>query len=180
MIRLTESKIDVDSWSILHVFGNEMRIEILKLLLRHEMACLTDITRNLERNLRKKMTLPAVLKHMRILEKAGLVRLEPGIYPDKPDARKTLYMLEGRERILKILEQLEGNVRSRLIAGAVFHRTARLARSAQHMGLRYAGVNERHLESLLSECERGEIFDFLTEDEKKKVKLWRMMISVLK
>jgi DNA-binding transcriptional ArsR family regulator len=167
------------SWSTLRVFQNDVRIEILRFLLLSEMACLTDINKNLERALGRKLTLPAVLKHMRLLEKAGLVRLEPGIYGE-PDARKTLYLLEGKERVSRILVQLERDVCIPMLAGAIFNKTAKLARRVQTLGPIYARGSERQLESLLSDCEAQNVYCYLTEDEKKKVKFWKMMIGALK
>lgn len=168
-----------ESWDVLHIFENDIRIEILRLLLRSEMACLTEIAKDLEHNLERRMTLPGVLKHMKVLEKAGLVRLEPGIYGE-PDARKTLYLLEGKERVSMILAQLEGEVCKPLAAGAVFSKTAKLARKFQHGGTWYARTGERQLEPMLSECEAESVYPFLTEDERKKVKFWKMMIRILK
>jgi len=169
----------VASWSILHIFESDVRIGILKLLVQCEMACLTEIAKKLERDLGKKMTLPAVLKHMKLLQKAGLVRLEPGIYGE-PDARKTLYLLEGKERISRILMQLERDVCKPMVAGATFSRTAKLARLVQNIGPQYAGGSEKQLESLLSECEAEHIYCHLTEDEKRKLKFWKMMVAALK
>jgi DNA-binding transcriptional ArsR family regulator len=167
-----------ESWSILHIFENEVRIEILRFLLSSEMACLTEITKDLEHKLKRKMTLPAVLKHMKILETGGLVRLEPGIYGE-PDARKTLYLLEGKERISKILGHLQEEVCKPLAAGAVFSETAKMARRIQRGGPWYARTGEGKLETMLFECEADNVYPFLTEDERKKVKLWKMMIRIL-
>jgi DNA-binding transcriptional ArsR family regulator len=175
---LSHTQTNGESWSILHIFGNDIRIEILRLLLGSEMACLTEIAKDLEQNLKRKMTLPAVLKHMKILETAGLVRLEPGIYGE-PDARKTLYLLEGKERISKILEHLQKEVCKPLAAGALFSKTAKIARRIQQGGPWYARTANAKLETMLSGCEADNVYPFLTEDERKKVKLWKMMIKIL-
>lgn len=179
MTDLNHAGMKTGFWSTLGVFENDVRIEILRFLFLSEMACLTDIARNLEHALGRKLTLPAVLKHMKLLEKAGLVRLEPGIYGE-PDARKTLYLLEGKERVSRILVRLERDVCKPMMAGAIFSKTAKLARRVQTVGPGYAGGSERQLESLLSDCEAQNVYCYLTEDEKKKVRFWKMMMGVLK
>ena len=87
-------------WKLLKVFGNEARIYILRLLLKYEMASLSDIAYALECNYGLKITISGVLKHIKILENAGLIRHESGgVKLDEPDARKTVYLLQGKERI---------------------------------------------------------------------------------
>jgi DNA-binding Lrp family transcriptional regulator len=142
------------------------------------MASLSEIAEKLEHDQGRKITLPGVLKHMKKLEKAGIVRQESGIYLKEPDARKTIYLLEGKERVEKILKQLETSVGDLLRAGVIFSRTAKLARKIQGITPRHTGERER-LESLLAQCESEKIYSYLTEDEKKKVKLWRMMTTLL-
>lgn len=169
---------EVDSWKLLRVFENKVRVEIVRILLEFEWRSLSDIAEKLRaRGL--KMTLPGVLKHMKELETAGIVRHESGVFAKKPDARKTIYMLEGRERVEKVLKQLEENIGSALRAGAIFHETAKLARKVQGMGPRMVKEERKHLESLLDQCESEKVHTYLTEDEKKKVKLWRMMTQIL-
>jgi DNA-binding transcriptional ArsR family regulator len=177
-MRLSSSKLEVSDWGLLGIFENRVRVEIVKLLLELEFRSLSEIAQSLE-NRGWKMTLSGVLKHMRELEKAGLVRHEPGIFAEKPDARKTLYFLEGRERVEKVLQQLEGDIVSPLRAGVIFSETAKIARRVQ--GMRHGLVNKEkvHLESLLDECESEKVYGYLTEDEKKKLKLWRMMMSIM-
>jgi len=142
------------------------------------MASLSEIAEKLEHNQDWKMTLPGVLKHLKKLEKAGIVRQESGIYLKEPDARKTIYLLEGKERVEKILKQLESQISDLLQAGVIFSRTAKLARKIQGITPRQTGERE-HFESLLTQCESEKIYNHLTEDEKKKVKLWRMMTTLL-
>jgi len=177
-MKLGSSKLEVSDWRLLGVFENKVRVEIVKLLLELEFRSLSEIAESLE-NRGWKMTLSGVLKHMRELEKAGLVRHEPGIFAEKPDARKTLYFLEGRERVEKVLQQLENDIVNPLRAGVIFSETAKIARRIQ--GMRYGLVDKekRCLESLLDECESEKVYGYLTEDEKKKLKLWRMMMSIL-
>lgn len=175
---MNKPKMKVDSWRLLHVFQNKVRLEILRLLSKCEMASLSEIAQRLERYHGWRMTLPGVLKHMKELEKAGIVRQESGVYLEEPDARKTIYLLEGKERVEKILEQLETSVGYLLQAGVVFSKTAELARRIQRMP-RKLMEERRHLESLLAQCESKNIYGHLTEDEKKKVKLWKMMTTLL-
>ena len=170
---------DIDSWKLLHIFDNKVRVKIVKLLLQFEWRSLSDIAKKLESDCGWKMTLPGVLKHMKELENAGIVRHESGVFAEKPDARKTIYLLEGKERVEKILQQLEDNVLNPLLAGVTFKETARLARKVQGMGPRLAKEEMRHLESLLGQCESEKVQTYLTEDEKKKIKLWRMMTKLL-
>jgi len=176
---LNSSKSEVNCWRLLRAFENKVRVDIVKLLLRFEMMSLSDVARKLEGELSRKMTLPGLLKHIRILEDAGIVTKESGAFLPTPDARKTVYLLEGKERVEKILEQLEGNVGNLLQAGALFSETAKLARNVQ--GTRHKLVKEerKRLEFLLDQCESERICSHLTDDEKKKVKLWRMMMTFL-
>ena len=174
---MSDSEWKVDSWKFLHVFESEVRRGIVRLLLQFEWRSLSDIARELESGLGRKISLPGVLKHMKELEDAGLVRRESGIFTEKPDARKTIYLLEGKERVERILEQLEDNVGNLLSAGVVFSETAKLVRRVQEMGPRLVKEEKKRLESLLVQCESEKVYSCLTEDEKKKVKLWRMMIT---
>jgi DNA-binding transcriptional ArsR family regulator len=176
---LTISKLEVDFWKILRVFGSRVRVEIVRLLLQFEMISLSDIAKKLEDKYSLKMTLPGLLKHMKELEDAGIVQRESGAFLPTPDARKTVYLLEGRERVEKILQQLESNVGNLLLAGAIFSETAKLARKVQGIGPKLVKEERNRLESLLARCESEKVQSHLTDDEKKKVKLWRMMTKFL-
>jgi predicted ArsR family transcriptional regulator len=170
--------LEVDGLKLLGVFENKVRMEIVKLLLEFEFRSLSEIAEILEhRGL--KMTLSGVLKHMKELEKAGLVRHEAGIFTETPDARKTLYSLEGRERVEKMLQQLDDTIINPLRAGAIFSKTAEMTRQAQGTKYGLTGKEKKCLEILLAECESEKVYNYLTEDEKKKVKLWRMMMSIM-
>jgi len=170
--------LEVDHWELLNVFSNNIRVEIIKLLLQFEWRTLSEIAEKLEDSGRK-MTLPGVLKHMKELENAGIVRRESGIFAEKPDARKTMYMLEGRERVQKIIQQLQENVTGPLQAGVIFSRTAEIARKIQGMGPRMAKEERARLEDLLAQCESERLNPYLTEDEKKKIRLWRKMLDII-
>ena len=174
--KLTVSKLEADFWKLLRVFGSKVRIEIVRLLLQFEMASLSDIAKKLEGKYDRKMTLPGLLKHMKELSDAGIIRQESGIFLPIPDARKTIYFLEGKERVEKILQQLEGNIGNLLLVGAVFSETAKLARKVHRMGSREVKEERKRLNSLLTQCESEKVNRYLTEDEKKKIKLWRMMM----
>lgn len=167
------------SLKLLSIFTNNVRVETIKLLLEFEWRSLSDIAKKLEKDYGWKITLPGLLKHMRELEDAGIVRRESGVFAKVPDARKTIYILEGKERVEKILKQLK-SIENPLFAGRVFAETARLARKIQGMGSTLITDDERkRLESLVNRCESNEISKYLTEDEKKKVKLWRMMMTLM-
>ena len=168
-----------DSLKLLSIFTNNVRVKIIKLLLEFEWRSLSDIARKLEKDFGWKITLPGLLKHMRELEDAGIVRRESGVFAKVPDARKTIYILEGKERVGKILKNLK-SIETPLLAGRVFAETARLARKIQGMGSTLITDEEKkRLESLINRCESNEINKYLTEDEKKKVKLWRMMMTLM-
>jgi DNA-binding transcriptional ArsR family regulator len=177
--RLSGSRLEVDSSKLFRVFESKVRVEIVRLLLQFEWRSLSEIARKLESDYSCKMSLPGLLKHMKELEDAGIVRHESGVFAKVADARKTIYTLEGKERVEKVLRQLEDNVENPLQAGLIFSETAKLARKVQGIGAMVTKEEKRRLESLLGLCESEKIFSYLTEDEKKKVKLWRMMMSLV-
>jgi len=170
--------LEVKDFELLRMFGNKVRMEILRLLLDFEFRSLSEIAASLKKR-GWEMTLSGVLKHMRELEKAGLVRHEPGIFGEKPDARKTIYFLEGRERVKKLLMLLESDIISLLRVGVVFGEVAKIARQMLGTGHNLSDRDKKRLESLIAECESEAIYKFLTEDEKKKLKLWKMMLSIV-
>lgn len=176
---MSGSRLEDDSWKLLRVFENKARVAVIRLLLQFEWRSLSEIAQKLESDYDCKMSLPGLLKHMKELESAGIVRQESGVFAKVSDARKTIYTLEGKTRIEKVLQQLEDNVANPLLAGLIFSETAQLARKVQGIGTMLTKEEKRHLESLLGSCESEKTFSHLTEDEKKKVKLWRMMIAVM-
>jgi len=178
MSKMTRTTKEPKFWGLLKVFENEVRVGIIKLLLQFEWQSLSELAKKLENNSGWKITLPGLLKHMKELEDAGIVRHESGIYAEKPDARKTIYMLEGKERIQRVLKLLEEKIATPLIAGIVFTDTSKLARKVQGMGGRSTREEKENLRSLIAKCESEEIEIHLTEDEKKKLKLWKMMIAI--
>lgn len=174
------TSLEKNSLKLLSIFTNKVRVRIIKLLLEFEWRSLSDIAKKLESDYGWKITLPGLLKHMRELEEAGIVRRESGVFAKVPDARKTIYILEGKGRVEEILKKLK-SIENPLLAGKVFAETARLARKIQGVGSIIVTNQERdHLESLVNQCESKEISKYLTEDEKKKVQLWRMMMTLMK
>lgn len=176
---MNSSKLEVNFWRLLRVFSNRVRVEIVKLLLQFEMMSLSDIAKKLEDKYGRKMTLPGLLKHMKELEDAGIVQRESGAFLPTPDARKTVYLLEGKKRVEKIMQQLEENVGNLLLVGALFTETAKLARRVQGTRHRLVKEEKERFEYLLNQCESERVHSHLTDDEKKKVKLWRMMLTFL-
>ena len=175
---MTTSFKETDFWKLLRVFESKVRVDIIKLLLQFEWRSLSDIAKKLDSDYDLKITLPGVLKHMRELEEAGIVRHESGIYSEKPDARKTIYILQGKERVQKIMELFERDIATILGAGIVFTETAKLARRLQGVGRKITTGEQENLKNLITKCESKEINVLLTEDEKKKVRLWKMMIAI--
>lgn len=165
-------------WEFLQAFVSGVRIEIIKLLLQFEIMTLSDIQNKLASLCHRDMTLPGVLKHIKQLENLGLVRREKGWVLEEPDARKTVYFLEGRERVERVLQQLE-NTLDCLRAGVVYNETAKFARGVQLRAPSISREDKRRLETLLAQCESKNIVKCLTEDELKKVKFWKMMIPLL-
>lgn len=170
--------LEAGDWRILSVFENEVRIGILRLLLEFEFRSLSEIAEDLAGQ-GWKMTLSGVIKHMKELETAGLVRHQSGVFADKPDARKRIYFLQGRERVETVLKDLKTDVLQPLRAGIAFYETAKLARAIQRIGHEPAEDDRKCLESLLAKCESKAIYVYLTEDERKKLRLWRMMMSII-
>lgn len=170
---------EVDPWKRLRVFDSKIRVAVVRLLLQFEWRSLSEIAQKLDSDYGYRMSLPGLLKHMRDLENAGIVRQESGLFAKVSDARKTIYTLEGKKRVEAMLQQLEENVANPLMAGLVFRETADLARRIQGMGAVVTREERRRLSSLLESCESEKVFNYLTDDEKKKVQLWKMMMSLM-
>jgi hypothetical protein len=171
-------KLETRDWQLLRVFESEVRVKIVKMLIEFEFRSLSEISAILEKCGRK-MTLSGVLKHMKELEKIGIVRSEAGIFAETPDARKTLYFLEGRERVEKVLQHIQSDIADPLRAGLMFNEASKLARQLQGARHGLAGEERSRLESLLARCESEEVSRHLTADEKKKLKLWRMIMAII-
>jgi DNA-binding transcriptional ArsR family regulator len=176
---LSGSELEVDSWKLLRVFDNKVRVAVVRLLLQFEWRSLSEIAEKLASDYGFKMSLPGLLKHMRELQDAGIVRQESGLFAKVSDARKTIYTLEGKNRVEKMLDDLESKVANPLVAGLVFSETGELARKVQGIGAMASKEEKRRLASLLELCESEKILRYLTEDETKKIKLWRMMMTLM-
>lgn len=168
----------ISNWEFLGTLCNKVRVEIVKALLELEFRSLSEITERLAEQ-GHKMTLSGVIKHMRELEALGLVRHESGAFSSKPDARKTIYFLEGKERVEQLLKDLQNDVLAPLQAGIIFSRTAQLARRVQKINRKLLLEDRSLLESLLVQCELTNVFRYLTLDEKKKIKLWKLMMEIV-
>jgi hypothetical protein len=164
------------SWRLLHVFASDVRVKIVELLSRFEMQTLSDIAGKLEKD-GLEMSLPGLFKHMRILEDAGIVRMVSGGLVDPPDARKNVYFLEGKERVERILDQLENNVCSLLMAMEMFNMASKLALKLDRVGPRMLTLERENFESLLEKLESAQVYNLLTDHERKKVKIWKVMIE---
>ena len=171
-------KLKTNDWRLLRVFESEVRVEIVRMLIEFEFRSLSEISGILEKR-GWKMTLSGVLKHMKELEKIGIVRSEAGIFAETPDARKTIYFLEGRERVEKVLQHIQSDIADPLRAGLIFNEASKLARQLQGARHGLAGEERNQLESLLAKCESEEVSRHLTADEKKKLKLWRMIMAII-
>jgi DNA-binding transcriptional ArsR family regulator len=168
-----------DFWRLIGVFESNVRRKIIRLLLRLEWRSLSDIAERLQSSSDLKISLPGLLKHMKQLEEAGIVRQESGIFAQKPDARKTIYSLGGKKRVEQLLNLLEGDVRNLLQAGVLFNETSKLARRIQGVGPNVTQGEIAKLKGFLRRCDNEDVHRFLAEDEMKKLKLWRMMIQLL-
>jgi len=123
------------------------------------------------------MRLPAVVKHVQRLEEAGILRSESGRLTDQPDARKTMYILQGKERVKKVMNQLN-NISNSLESGATYNETAKLALMIQTTRRTATEEEIEELKSLIAKCESEEVNRHLTIEEKKNIKLWKMMLTL--
>ena len=166
-------------YSQLGVFESETRIQIIELLLHFEVMSLSEISKRLIETYSHKMTLPGLFKHMAELENTGIIRRESGGFLDKPDARKTIYIIQGKGRMVRILKTWN-SLGSELAAGKAFCELSRLVRSVLTAGTFPQPRDRKLLENLLQRCESEEINTRLTEDETKKVKFWRMTLASMR
>jgi hypothetical protein len=125
------------------------------------------------------MRLPAVVKHVQKLEEVGILRSESGRLTDEPDARKTMYILQGRERVKKVMNQLN-DIRNTLESGATYNETEKLALMIQTTRRTAAEEETKKLKSLIARCESEEVNRHLTIEERENIKLWKTMLTQLK
>jgi repressor of nif and glnA expression len=164
------------TWKFLSLFEDEARVQIIKILQKSEKLCLSDIAKLLEKE-GYTMRLPAVVKHVQKLEEAGILRSESGRLTDKPDARKTMYILQGKERVKKVMNQLN-DIMNTLESGATYNETAKLALMIQTTRRTATEEETEKLKSLISKCESEEISPHLTTEEKENIKLWKTMLAL--
>lgn len=163
-------------WSQLDVFESETRVQIVELLLHFEIMSLSEIRRRLIETYGHKITLSGLLKHMADLERVGIVRHDSGIFREPPDARKSVYLIQGKDRVIRVLKTLSG-LGSELAAGKAFCELSRLARSVLAAGTIPQPRERKSLENLLQRCESEEMSIHLTEDETKKVRFWKTSLA---
>lgn len=161
-------------WKIVKIFGSEVRVQILRLLLKGEIASLSDILRLLEKNYGIKLTISGLFKHMKVLEKTGLIRHESGgLALKEPDARKTIYLIENKERVQRILK-LEEQVVAHMRIALMFKKASEIAREIRGIGPAYE-KERKLLEAWLEKLEKERELGNLTEEEEDKIKLWKII-----
>ena len=164
------------SWRLLHVFASDVRVRIVELLSQFEMLTLSNIAEKLEMD-GLQMSLPGLFKHMRVLEETGIVRMVSGGLVDPPDARKNIYFLEGKERAERILQQLKNNVCNLLSAMEMFNKASRLALKLDRVGPKMLTKERELFKSLIEKLESEQAYALLTDHEKKRVKIWKIMVE---
>jgi hypothetical protein len=165
-----------NSWVQLGVFENKARIEIIELLLNYEIMSLSEICRKLKGTYDRKITLPGLLRHMRELENVGIVRQESGGFLPTPDARRRVYIIQGKDRVKEILQNWS-KLSMKLKAGIAFNELMKVARNLFAAGTIPQPRERKVLEKMLEKCESEEVLCHLMDDEKKKLKFWKMMLS---
>lgn len=161
---------------LLRVFMNETRVEILRLFFGSRWLTLGEIKQKLQTQHHRKISTPGVLKHVKELEKSGIIKAEwkGGWRLEQSDARKTLYKMEGKKRVKHVLQLLENEIAKSLIAGEIVQKIEHLTMEVQKLG---PGIREKMalLENLISESEDHQISCCLDDDDKKKVELGRVI-----
>ena len=164
------------SWVQLGVFESKARIEIIESLLEYEIMSLSEICKKLKETYGRKITLPGLLRHMHELEKFGIVRQESGGFLSTPDARRRVYIIEGKERVKEILQSWE-KLNMKLTAGIIFSELTKVARNVFASGTIPQPIERKLLEKMLEKCATEEVACHLMDDEKKKIIFWKMMLS---
>jgi len=143
------------SANIAYALSNEKRLKILEYLSNLGTGLsLTDLADKL------KMTTPAVLKHLKVLEEVGLLVKIAGPRP----AWKTI----GSSRVKEILSCFEEEIMKRIEAGKLFSKV-------QMKALIFDALDERERQEFKSDLvhlEHTEVYHLLTEAEKKKIQGW--------
>lgn len=170
------SKLENKARVQLGVFESNVRIEIIESLLKYELMSLSEIRKNLKETYDRKITLPGLLRHMHELENVGIVRQESGGFLPTPDARRRVYMIQGKERVRDILQSWD-RLNTKLSAGMAFSDLTKIARNVFSTGTIPQPRERNILEKMMEKCESEEIVCHLMDDEKKKLKFWKMMLS---
>ena len=158
------------------IFKNKTRIEVIQLLLNYEILSLSEICKKLNETYNRKLTLPGLLRHMQQLENVGIVRQESGGFLPIPDARRRVYMIQGKTRVEYMLQSWS-ELDKKLRASMTFNELTKIARHVLSTGSIPQSHERKTLGALLTKCESPEVFCHLTGDEKKKLKFWRMMLA---
>jgi hypothetical protein len=160
----------------LAIFESKARLEIIETLLTYEIMSLSEIRKKLKELHNRQITLPGLLRHMHELESVGIVSQESGGFLPTPDARRKVYIIQGKKRVKEILHSWN-NLNRKLTAGIVFSELTKMARNVFASGTIPQPKDTTALEKMLEKCESEEIMSHLMEDEKKKIMFWKMMIS---
>jgi predicted transcriptional regulator len=122
------------------------------------------------------MKFPAVIKHVRKLERARLLRSGS----DESDNRKTFYALQSKERVQEIMHCL-AKIRNLLASSATFEETARLANIVQASMSRATELESlrSRLTSQIEKCESKGVKEYLTMEEERNIPLWKMMLEMV-
>jgi hypothetical protein len=169
-------KMKSDPWVQMRVIESEARMEIIELLFEYQIISLSEMKTKLMEIYSHKITLPGLLRHIHELEKVGIIRQDSGFFLPKPDTRKRVYIIQGKDRVKEILGSLT-KLKTKLTAGMVF---SELSECARYLLSREPILqpNEREmLERMIEKCGSEDIFCHLTDDEKKKLKLYKLMLS---
>ena len=164
------------SWAQLAVFQSKTRIEIIELLLKSEIMSLSEICKKLKETYNLKISLPGLLRQMHELENVGIVHPESGGFLPTPDARRRVYIIQGKDRVKEILQSWN-RLNMKLTAGIVFNELTKVARNVFGTGTMPQPNERKILERMIEKCESEEISCHLMDDEKKKLKFWKMMLS---
>lgn len=160
----------------LGIFESKARLEIIETLLEYQIMSLSEIRKKLKELHNRQITLPGLLRHMHELESVGIVSQESGGFLPIPDARRKVYVIQGKDRVKEILRSWD-NLNKKLTAGVVFSELTKMARNVFASGTIPQPAERTALEKMLEKCESEEILCHLMEDEKKKILFWKMMVS---
>lgn len=178
LIYSSEGLLLEDDWlHQLGIFENKTNVTVIQLLLNYELISLSEIRKKLREIYKLEITLPGLLKHLRDLEEAGIVRQDPETAIMRGDLRKNIYILQGKERVRDILQSW--NVLSqKMVAGQTFCDLVKVCRRVFISEVFPIQTNNRLIvEKLLARCESADVFGHLTEDEKMKIKFWKLMLT---